>query len=271
MDAQDAYDILDTLAKDPVSELTPLQEEALRCAEESPEIARDYRARTPFDRQISDRIGDVEIPAGLKERLLANAQRESERTTTVAPASKSDSTSPRRVSRRTVLAALTGLAACSLFMYWYRQPPQLVSSEIDRLLTELWSVEAQSFDGNFPAELPLGGWRSNNVRFEQNWRGAEFDAHSQHDLAIRRFEFLSNRGTPHQGLLAAVRVKNLAVKPSNRDPFSGEIRYITASGGSQYAVVSWSEPEFDLVYFLAVPVEDHSLKALQDALSMPLS
>ncbi|HUG18595.1 MAG TPA: hypothetical protein VMM56_06425, partial [Planctomycetaceae bacterium] len=218
MDAQDAYDILDALANEPVSELTPLQEEALRCAEESPEIAREYRARTPFDRQISDRIGDVEIPAGLKERLLENAQRESERTATVAPDSKSDSTSPRRVSRRRVLAALTGLAACSLLVYWYRQSPQLVSAEIDHLLTELWSVEAQPFDGNFPAELPLGGWRSDRVRFEQNWHGAAFDAHSRHDLAIKRFEFLSNRRTPHQGLLAAVRGKHLAIKPSNRDP-----------------------------------------------------
>ena len=271
MDAQDAFDILDALAKEPTAELTPSQEAALRFAEESPEIEREYRLQTPFDRQISELMSDVEIPVGLQDRLLESVQREAEHSDTVSAKSPTDLTPPRGVSRRTIFAVLSGLALTACVAFLFLQEPALTAGQIDRVMSELWHADVPPFDSNFEAELPIGAWRSNHVRFEQDWNGVAVGDHTDHDLAIKRFVFLSNRRTTHEGLLAVIPAKQLESKPSNRDPFTGEVRYLTASDGSQYAIVSWSEEELGLVFFLAVPAEDHSLRSLQDALSTPVA
>jgi hypothetical protein len=270
MDARDAYDILDSLAKEPATELTPAQEEALLRAEESAELLRGYRLRTRFDRRISELMSDVEVPAGLRERLLEIAQQPADGETACTSPDSSASIGPRRISRRSVIATLAGAAvAVAAALFFLFPSPRLGSPDVDRVVAELWNTSLQSFDGNFLAELPLGGWRSSHVRFDQDWSGAAVGERSRHDLAFKRFAFLSSRRVTHRGLLAALPASRLESKPGNYDPFTGEVRYLTTRDGSQYAIVSWIEREFDLVFFLALPAEENSLKALQDALSMP--
>lgn len=263
MNLNDLHNLMDRLARtsDPGDADLEAREGELRAALDAhPEWAAEMRTRDAFDVRLCKVMPQVDVPEGLKERLLAAVDEEQFET---QPAPEFDRA--RRSRRRAVALFAASIAMCfaAVWMFLNTLAPDLTVAEIENVLPELWdALEAGDLDAE-PAQavLPSGPW--NRLRFREDWK-----THPESDqpLAFRTFEFVSAHGRTHTGLLASLPLSSFpsANLPTSADPFSGEIRYLRKSDGSMLAIVSWTDAHTERVYFLAAPAADQTLEALKE-------
>ena len=270
MNLNELQNLMDDLARNKGpsdSELESREEELRAEFEAHPEWAEQMRKRDEFDLKLCEVMPQVEIPEGLKERLLSAVDEPQ------APAKAAPAAGQRPQSRRKAIGLFASATALAAFALWMALPPlqpELEVGVIEQELPKLWDAAESGFPDARPAQaiLPSGGWHSNQLRFHHGWKTREVSGES---LAFRKFEFLSDRGLLHTGLLASLPLSSLTDPPRLTDPFSDAPTYKPIGDGSILAIVTWKDPQTERVYFLAVPAEDHTLKALKELLNIPLA
>jgi hypothetical protein len=270
MKLNDLHNLMDDLARTPGpsdSDLAARENELHAALDAHPEWMSEMRSRDAFDVKLCEVMPQVDVPEGLKGRLLAAV---SEPPAVTQPALDLDR--DRRVHRR-AFGLITAATMLTVLAVWMSFPPltsDLTVADIESELPDLWevldsaSVTAESTE----AVLPSGIWNSSRLRFPHDWKAHDVSGET---LAFRKLEFVSTRGRSHGGLLASLPVSSFSAnrRPTSTNPFSGEIRYLRHSDGSMLAIVSWTDAQTERVYFLAVPAEDHTLKALEELLYVP--
>jgi hypothetical protein len=225
MDSRTALERLDAVRPGSDDLALPDLAEAGEVLLRDSEVAAEFERRQALDVRIAAAMHDVPVPTGLKERLLA--QLPLAESVAVAPART-------RVSRRHVLALLSGVAASVLAagVYWVANAqPQPVSVEQLRETAEALrrgEVEATIFHGHFEPQPPAGHWRT--VRFEPVIYGLAIDG-TEHRAAAWRFT-LGGR----IGVLAVIPASEVTQEPTERSIF--DRGYIGPHS------VAWSESGF---------------------------
>lgn len=271
MNLNDLQNLMDDLArhKGPSHSDLESREDDLRAALDAhPEWMNQMRTRDEFDVKLCKVMPQVDIPEGLKERLLTALD------TPQVPVEPAPAAERQRRSRRRFLTTATVLATAVLvsFAIWMiPRTPNLTVADVERELPKLWDAALNTLPDADPdqAVLPSGGWNSRRLVFAHSWKTHDVSGES---LALRRLEF-NDRGRVHTGLLASLPLSSFATanQPHSADPFYGEIHYLKTDSGSMLAIVTWKDPQTKRVYFLAVPAEDHTLKALEELLDIPLA
>jgi len=269
MNLNDLHNLMDDLAHDKGASQSDLEarEEEFRAAFDAhPEWTEQMRQRDAFDVKLCKVMPQVEIPAGLKERLLTAFDKPQ---VSARPASETE----RPDLRRRIFGTITVLLTVVLVVFAIRmipRTPSLTVADVEQELPKLWDASDANAPDATPDQsiLPSGGWHSNQLRFPRGWKTHEVAGES---LAFRKFEFLSDRGLLHTGLIASLPLSSLSKAPNLTDPFSDNPTYKPIGDGSNLAIIIWTDPQTKRVYFLAVPAADHTLKALKELLEIPLA
>lgn len=194
-------------------------------------LAAEFEQRQNWDRRISAAMHDVPVPGDLRERLLA----------TLSNTGRSIPVAPRRISRRRLLVAVTGLAASlvagGLFWAGATSAEPVTVAEIRLAATELLgrSGEVVPFQGDFSPELPSGNLRQ-RLRFREPAVGLL-------DHRVAAWQFHANGRRPLNGILAVVPADALATLPAARTLADRE--YVI-DGNS----VAWQEGDFVYVCYV---------------------
>jgi len=236
------------------------------------EWADEMRSREQFDVQLCETLVDLDVPSGGKEKLLALVEADASATLSL----NQHETSPhKRPSRRRAIglfSAATLLFLISLGVFLSNLSPVLTVAGVEQNMPRLWDLSAEELvpanvDSRIVASLPTHEWETPRIRYQADWSPTQLDSPSEQMAAFRKFSFQSARGFIHNGLLVSLPASKFAQDehPSASSPFSADIRYLSTPSGVTLAIVTWSNPQTDSVYFLAVPADTRTLEAL-DAL-----
>jgi len=152
------------------------------------ECAAAVESRRVLDREIAQRIQAVEVPAGLKSRLL-NAVQEPE------PVARKSDTGIRRRDRRRILvwslgsAALIAVGLAGFHALQPRAPRQLEVAEVQQWWQDranehddLALNDLPDFDGAFAATIEDNRWA--HVVDQNLAKGVDLDGDGRHDLVV---------------------------------------------------------------------------------------
>ena len=215
--------------------------EAAAHLRDHPHCAELFRRRQEFDKVFGQRMRDVAIPAGLKERLLQSL--EPQPAVEERPA-LADFSRDRQARRRwLVLGPLAAVAACLLaavlvwFLFPEHQPPLSVG-DLRELAKAAYGADASlpAFNGTAePPPLPGFGWRSGAIRIAATPRSPASGA-GRNVVAIYAFAL---SGGNIEGMLIAAPRESVQDPPQARY-FSGDsVRY-----EGPFSFVSWTEDEW---------------------------
>lgn len=253
------------------------QEQEIRDAlENHPEWMAEMRARDRFDQRLRETFAESPSTQDGKDRLLALIEE-----TPVSNESESSVSTPAtpleslRRSRRRALGLITAstlLFAVSIGMILSSWSPSLTVAQVQDSIPQLWDRSTDELTAGLDrtsirAKLPSGEWDQSRIRYEQEWSPVSLEAASGKVAAFRKFAFRSDRGITHHGMIISLPSSSFQAeqRPTSTNPFSADIRYLSTPEGLTLAIVSWSDPQNESVYFLAVPAESRTLDAL-DAL-----
>jgi hypothetical protein len=268
MNLNELQKLMDDLARNKGPSHSDLEsrDDELRAAFDAhPEWMEQMRKRDEFDAKLCKVMPQVEIPEGLKERLLDGLD---ESQVPAAPAADR-----HRRSRRRALATFTAATALAAVAVWFglrlMMTPKLNVADVNRELPKLWEAPDGDFPDADPARTALpSGWNTSWLRVSHDWKTHDVSGEA---LAFCRLKFISDRGRIHTGLLAALPSSSFSpeTQPTSTYAFFSHPSYLKTSSGLELAIVSWTDPQKERVYFLAVPAADHTLKALEELLNAP--
>lgn len=268
MKLNDLHNLMDDLARQigpSESDLEAREAELHAAIDAHPEWMSEMRMRDAFDVRLCEVMPQVELPTGLKERLLAAVDEQQ------SPAEPVPAADRERRSRRRAFGLFMAATSMCVLGLWLALNPltsDLTVSDVANEMPELWdsldTIVATSETVASP--VPSGGW--DRLQFPHDWKAYAFSDTRDQPLAFRKLEFLSRHGRLHTGLLGSLPLSSF--KPENRpsanDPFSAVPQYLTTTSGIELAIVSWTDLRTERVYFLAIPTEDGTLKALEQLL-----
>lgn len=221
--------------------------EAARAIDESPEWRDVFELQQAFDSEVVAAMQAVDVPDGLKARLLdslATAQ-------DVTPVSAAP-TADRRRSALKWAAAAAGLllAVATAFLLVNPDGSQLTLNETRQLLptSGQGSIDLSAlpkFDDNFAVELPDAAWMGQTVMVTE-LKGLDWTGDNRHDGAI--YEFHVNRRI-HGYLL---------ILPSTRitDPPASTRMSLSDLGYQPVPNTAWVKPDMHLAYICYVDQGD---------------
>lgn len=274
MDCRDAQNLFDAAQADARDLWEPDIAPAAVHLETCRDCQRTLQKKNRFDREFGIAVRDVEIPAGLNDRLraaLAAASGEPAEKpaavsttgeTSLAETDANDVPESRGQRRRMwwmSTAALVVVAAVGLFSFW---PSGGASVPLHQLLAE-FVVQGQyqtPFDENFAATLPAEGWDSKRLHLDGPFGYSSADT-PRDQAAVYRFLLRSRRDTI-RGKLVVIPAARVADLPPNSTIF--EVTAESSSDGS-YSHAAWTEGEF--VYVCYVDGHAGNFSTLQQALA----
>ena len=280
MDCRTALELLEVARPD--SEDLDDREFASAAAhlESCPQCARQFRNVQVFDRKVGQVLRDVTVPPGLKEKLLEECQAGSclaeqsdrlERPSTHSKGNQPSRTSARSVSRRqyiryVVSAVVCLMAGCAAWWVFRADVPnKLTLKQLRSCLASRDFVldDLQEFDGNFDAEVPVGGWQSGGVFFTEPTRGFQWDREKKHVIALYEFRFVGRGRSPQRGILMVIPLSSVEDPP--------KASYFSPSFAIYHPVPNVAWKSNGLVYVCLIPGEDpDSLDLLMRALQSEL-
>lgn len=269
MNLNDLHNLIDDLARPDGpsgSDLEAREAELQAAFDEHPEWMDELKSRDAFDVKLREVMPQVEVPEGLKDRLLAAADEQQ------SPAEPAPNADRERRSRRRAFALISAASlmfAASVWMVLNPREPSLTVAEVENELPRLWELMDSENAAPQPTDAVLPSvLNSGRLDFPREWQTHLLSGAEEQPLAFRKLEFVSTHGRSHTGLLAGLPLSRFSAanQPRSTSPFFSEIRYLRTSDGSVLAIVSWTDSQTGHAYFLAVPAGDRTLKALEELL-----
>ena len=271
MDCQHVLEILEVARPDSgdrdESELTAAAahlDECARCAEV-------FAVTQTLDRRIGRVVRDVEVPAGLQERLLAATMAVDPASPSVTVTRHQKPADSPRTNRRKWLGRVTA-AACCLSVgigLWFFLRPSVVAYSVDELRQFAADTDFDSlpdFSGRFRALLPQDGdWQTPYLQLAKRAGGIPTNA-TEHQAAIYSFRVPVSRTEYVPGLLLVIPARSVKMPPS-ATTFNAAVadqKYIWSASGTEYETVAWTRD--GLVYVVAVGAGAGALESLQHAI-----
>lgn len=143
MDTKKALEKLESVRPDSQDLLDPEFGDAAALVEADADLEAVFHQRQNLDRQIGDVMQDVEVPVGLKERLLASVG--SQPVVPIVPPKTTKPGSSRRIWMAT--ATVAGVAVAVVVGLFFMQPPPLGLADLEELnAAEIASLPLSSVD-----------------------------------------------------------------------------------------------------------------------------
>lgn len=232
-----------------------------------PNCRMAFREQKRFDEEIADRMADVPVPVGLKERLrerlkaaaevpvLADVELAASPATADSPATGTRHRSWRRAGTRTIssIAALVLIAAVA----WMLQPSRLEFRSFMQVATADWSEFSTTVDGGI---LPVA-WTSQPGMALGETRSRQVSVGLGRTVSISATPFRWSSRRPSvqlEGRLVQMPATALRPLPAANSFTAATIEYHGAD-----AWVSWVDG--DQVYICFVPQGAASIEHLQRA------
>lgn len=160
-----------------------------------------------FDGRVKSLLHDVEIPEGLKDRILAQVQRAN-------PQIQSRETAPRKWALRLVGLGLSMLLAVGGWYWATRVSAMTVAGLGDSAASMLLAAKSapKAFDGSFAPQISDALWRRVAAPQPVGW---DLDGRPGHDVAAFRVSVTSLR---FRGWLVVIPISRISDAPSHSDP-----------------------------------------------------
>ncbi len=269
MDRRTALDLLELVRSDANDLRDPDFAEALAYLETDESAREAFMRQQEQDEQIAQAMQDVPVPSGLKNRLLAELEKE-------AKPQPKPATAPNP-KRRYVLSALAVLslgvvAAIGVFLHLQENPPELLT--LHQVETQIPFAEAElaklsPFAGEFEPTLPDGLWQSERrFTFSSSVKGLISNPQGKHRAAVYEFAFRDPLARQPRKTLRGVMVvvpKSELEAPPRYTSFLDDGTYRNLQSDPHMAIHAWSEE--NLVYVCLVRVEH--FEVLKDVLDPP--
>lgn len=222
-----------------------------------------------FHQQLKNVLFDVEVPAGLKDTVLASLQQHD-----ACDVSRDPSTESRRTRFHKRPSTIAGLSACLLFaalltFFWAAQQPVISLSELSPEQNPELNLDSRllpDFDHHFSAKLPSqGSWHTKDrlTLVGDKFYGVSISQSSAQDAAVGFFRLRMGNAQPVFVALVQVPAHRVEPLPSQTRFDTGSVEYAQLKKGS-YATVKWVEE--DRVYICIVFGGPRELEALGRAL-----
>jgi len=273
MDCQHALEILETARPDSDDRDEPELTAAGAHLDACPRCAEWFGATQSLDRRIGRVLRDVEVPAGLRGRLLAATIAVDPASPSAAPIGHGEPADSQRPSRRKWLGRVTA-AACCLSVgigLWFFLRPSVVTYSVDELRQIAADADFDTlptFSGRFQALLPPNGdWQTPHLQLTSRAGGIPATA-TDHRAAVYAFRVPVSRTGYVPGLLLVIPAESVKTPPSattfNAAVADQDQKYVWSASGTEYETVAWTSG--GLVYVVAVGAGAGALESLQQAI-----
>ena len=268
MDCQSALEILEAARPDSGDRDAPELTVAAAHVETCSRCAELVNATRNLDRQIGRALRDVEVPAGLRQRLLTVTSAADPKAPSVI--SDRSAVSPRP-NRRTWLRRVT-VAACCLAvgtgLWFFLRPAGPIYSldELRQLAADADFETLPFFSGHFQALLPPDGhWQTPYLQLSRQAGGLPATA-TEHRAAVYSFRVPVEQTRYVPGVLLVIPAASVETPPSATtfDAAVADQKYVVSNSGTEYETVSWTRD--GLVYVVAVGAGAGALESLQQAI-----
>jgi hypothetical protein len=262
MDCLDAIEWLNAGESDPDVEGMPEAREAQRHFTDCPDCQLMRSRSREWDRSLAQVVPQVEIPAGLRARLLADIP-----IPAAAPSQKVAATRSRGKTRWRLAAFSASVAICLLLTataFWWNAPPPLTLAELYAGVDVPYSA-LPAFDEDFEPRLPAA-WSTVFTLDSSLIRGFPATGSRTGRAVLVPFQMTSRSGRePLRGrllMLARDQLTAESVRSLPADFGEAEVRYLPEGRG---AYVAWTED--DLVYVCLMSSGPADLHRFQRALT----
>lgn len=271
MDCQHALDILEAARPDSGDRDEPELTAAAAHLDGCPRCAEVFGVTQRLDRRIGRVLRDVEVPVGLRERLLATTMTVDPALPSIAPTRHGAPADSPRPSRRKWLGRATA-AACCLAVgigLWFLLRPSGVTYSVDELRQIAADADFATlppFSGRFQALLPPDGhWQTTYLQLTSRAGGLPATA-TDHQAAVYAFRVPVSRRRYVPGLLLVLPAESVETPPSATtfSKAAADQKYVWSKTGTEYETVAWTRG--GLVYVVAVGAGAGALESLQQAI-----